>query len=460
SDDIEPTVRIIEETPRAQLVETMATHVRAGMSYREVLAGLLLAGVRNVEPRPHVGFKFHAVLVVNSAHLASLASSDTDRWLPIFWALDYFKVAQAQDIQERNWTMPAVDESQVPRGSRAVRQFREAMDHWDVPAADRAVAGLSRSAGMAEIFELLFRYGARDLRDIGHKAIFTANSYRTLQCIGWEHAEPVLRSLAYALLNHTNEPNPGQSDLELDRPWREHERVVAELPADWMAGEIRADATQELLTALREASSSDIIRLAIQMMKRGVSPQSIWDAIFLAASELLMQQPGIIALHALTSSNALHFAFRTVADDETRRLMLLQNLAFICHFRQRIQPNRDKNAPGLSQLPVDPGETDAVTGPEMVFSQLRSDPLRSARLAYSYLSEGGQAGALIDEARRLVFLKGTNSHDYKFSSAVLEDYFHISPNLRDQYLAATTFQLHGAEEQDNALVARIRSALG
>jgi hypothetical protein len=34
-----------------------------------VLAALLLAGVRNIQPRP-VGFKFHAVLVVNSAHLA------------------------------------------------------------------------------------------------------------------------------------------------------------------------------------------------------------------------------------------------------------------------------------------------------------------------------------------------------------------------------------------------------
>ncbi len=47
---------------------------------------------------------------------------------------------------------------------------------------------------------LFFRYGCRDFRSIGHKAIYVANSLRTLQCIGWQHAEPVLRSLAYALL--------------------------------------------------------------------------------------------------------------------------------------------------------------------------------------------------------------------------------------------------------------------
>ena len=56
-----------------------------------MLAALLLAGVRNVQPRPTVGFKFHAVLVVFSAHQASLSGPDADRWLPILWAIDDFK---------------------------------------------------------------------------------------------------------------------------------------------------------------------------------------------------------------------------------------------------------------------------------------------------------------------------------------------------------------------------------
>ena len=30
-------------------------------------------------------------------------------------------------------------------------------------------------------------------------------------------------------------------------------------------------------------------------------------------------------------------------------------------------------------------------------------------------------------ARRLIFTKGTDSHDYKFSSAALEDFYHVSP---------------------------------
>src|SRR5262245_32574716 len=111
--EIEPLVRFLEDTPRERLLEEVASRIRQGLSYREILTALLLAGVRNIKPQP-VGFKFHSVLVVNSAHLASLSSPDSDRWLPIFWALDYFKSAQAEDAREGDWTMAAPDDSKAP----------------------------------------------------------------------------------------------------------------------------------------------------------------------------------------------------------------------------------------------------------------------------------------------------------------------------------------------------------
>src|SRR4030095_6022979 len=161
--EIEPLVRLRENTPRDRILEEVAVRIGRGTSYREVLAALLLAGVRNIQPRP-VGFKFHAVLVVNSAHLASLSSPDSDRWLPIFWAIDQFKSAQAQDAHEGDWAMAAPDDSKLPSSRKARRAFIEAMDNWDEPAADAAVTGLARTAGAQEIFEIFCRYGARDFR--------------------------------------------------------------------------------------------------------------------------------------------------------------------------------------------------------------------------------------------------------------------------------------------------------
>src|SRR5437870_781391 len=251
SPDIEPLVRLIEDTDREDLLEVVAGRIRHNTSYQELLTALFLAGVRSIQPRP-VGFKFHAVLVVNSAHLASLAAPDTDRWLPLFWALDNFKVSQADNAKQGNWSMAPVDEAKLPPDAQSKQRFIEAMDNWDEEGADRAIAALVRRAGADEVIELFWRYGARDFRDIGHKAIYAANSWRTLQAIGWRHAEPVMRSLAYALLEHQGD-NPARGDAEADRPWRENLERAGRIRGDWKQGTVSAEATTELLKTLRTA---------------------------------------------------------------------------------------------------------------------------------------------------------------------------------------------------------------
>ncbi|MCA9099829.1 MAG: hypothetical protein KDA63_01680 [Planctomycetales bacterium] len=457
--DIEPVVRLLEETPREQLLERVAERIEAGLSYQEVLAALLLAGVRNVQPRPSVGFKFHAVLVVNSAHLASLASSDEDRWLPIFWALDEFKSSQARDVEEGNWTMAPVDESAVPPAGRARAAFTTAMDNWDEPATDAAIAGLARTAGSNELFELFARYGTRDFRAIGHKAIFVANSWRTLETIGWQHSEPVLRSLAYALQNHGSESNPARSDHAADRPWRRNQELVADIPDDWQGGRIDDGATRELLTVLREQSDEDASRAVVGMLAAGVSPQSVYDALLLGAGELLMRQPGIVALHAVTTTNAMRYIFQTVGSDETRRLVLLQNASFLPMFREAMQGRGTVGDASIVELPATaPGE-DEAEALGAIFHDVSDDRSAAAQRVLGYLDAGQSAEDLIAAARRLIFLKGDNAHDYKFSSAVLEDYYHVSPEWRNRYLASSVYNLRGSGDRDNSLVQRTRAAL-
>ncbi len=58
-----------------------------------------------------------------------------------------------------------------------------------------------------------------------------------------------------------------------------------------------------------------------------------------------------------------------------------------------------------------------------------------------------------------MFLKGDDAHDYKFSSAVLEDYYSASPTWRDRYLASSLLLLPGSSDRDNDLVRRTRAAL-
>jgi hypothetical protein len=457
--EIEPLVRLLEETPRGELLERVAARIQKGLSYREVLAALLLAGVRNVQPRPSVGHKFHAVLVVNSAHLASLAAPDSDRWLPIFWALDHFKSSQAQDIKEGNWTMAPVKESALPPARDARTAFIRAMDNWDEEAADAAIASLVRTAGSNEIYELFFRFGARDFRSIGHKAIYVANSRRTLDCIGWQNAEPVLRSLAYALLNREGGgQNPARSDLPADRPGRKNLERAAWINNGWQGGKPDAPAAAELLATLRTGSDDDACEQVVALLNRGVAPQSVWDALFDGAGELLLRQPGIVSLHAVTSTNALHYAYQASDDDLTRRVLLLQNAAFLTLFRGALGSRGKVADARIDQLEGIATSESGQGALEEIFADASRNKMDAARKALAYLQAEHGAEPLINTARRLVFQKGDDAHDYKFSSAVLEDYYNVSPAWRARYLAASLVLLPGSGDRDNNLVQRTRAA--
>ena len=451
---IEPLVRLLEMTPRERVLEEVASRIRQGATYREVLTALFLAGVRNIEPRP-VGFKFHAVLVVNSAHLASLNSSDADRWLPIFWALDQFKRSQARDVEEGDWTLSAVDESAVPGGAQAKLAFGQAMNSWDPAAADAAIAGLVRTCAPREVFECLARYGARDFRDIGHKAIYLANGWRTLQTIGWEQAEPVLRSVVYAMLDH-GQGNPGKRDDPADRPGRRNWALTGKIREGWTDGKTDPGASSALLHELRQAGPVEAADKVVELLNAGFSPRTIWDGIFQSAAELLMRQPGIVSLHSVTTSNAMHFAWEQSGSDETRRWLLLQAVSFLPLFRESAQA---KTGVRIDELEAAPLEAQGAGAVEEIFSEMSRDRRTAARKALGYLRSGGAVHPFMSTARRLIYLKGIDSHDYKFSEAVLEDYHHLAPESRARFLAASAFYLRGSGAPDNELVQRSREAL-
>lgn len=461
-DEIEPLVRLIEETPRERLLEVIAQRIRSGTSYQQLLAALMLAGVRGIQPRP-VGFKFHAVLVVNSAHLAAIAAADRDRWLPLFWALDYFKTAQERNRAEGDWRLPPPAKEGLPSAQQAQARFLEAMEAWDEEAADRAITSLARHAGQAEVSECFWRLAVRDFRDIGHKIIYAANAWRTLQVIGWRYAEPVLRSLAYALLDRGRDGgNPAQNDFPADRPGRVNWRRLKEIRSDWYAGRHDANASIELLEALRTASPDEASAQVVRLLNAGVSPQSVYDGLFLCAGEWLARQPGIVGLHCVTMTNAMYFAFQNSGADEHRRYILLQNAAFLALFRdtmrQRGKLNEELRLDHLQPAPSDRSGPAAI---EEIFELVGKDTLLAARKTLNAVKQKTvDPVALMAVARRLIFAKGFDSHDYKFSSAALEDFFHASPRWRNHFLAASLFNLKGTSHRDNPLVQRTRAILG
>src|SRR5580698_5942812 len=97
------------------------------------------------------------------------------------------------------------------------------------------------------------------------------------------------------------------------------------------------------------------------MLQRGIAPEPIWQTLFDVAAELLMHAPGIVPLHAQTTSNALHYIYRVSDDEPTQQLALLQCAAFIAMFRGMTHATeKDVNLGKLEPLPLERNTTDPL----------------------------------------------------------------------------------------------------
>jgi hypothetical protein len=430
-------VKMLEESPRERVRGELVRMIRAGLSYEDLLAALFLAATRNVQPYPDVGFKYHSVMMLRSVHSTAQHLPPAERCLPVIWAVDYFKETQAQEQASSGWHMSTRAAASAANPEAARRSLTAALDEWDHEAADAAVVDYARSARPADILSLLFSYGARDLREIGHKAITVSNAHSLMTLFGdVTPAEPILRSTVAALLNSDGEPVPASHDLAPDRPWRRNRERLHQIPPSWKQGRDDPGARGELRAALYQVSAEESGRVVVETLRHGISPETIWQVLFDTSAELLMQQPGILPLHAQTTANALHYAYRACDNEQTQQLILLQCAAFIAMFREMTRAKEtDVNIQKLEPLPLERKGVDPL---EEIFSDLSaSHRLEATRKSLGYLRSGGDPDNLIATARHHLVYGAREAHDYKFAEAVFDNYAQFpDPAWRSRFLSA------------------------
>ena len=183
--------------------------------------------------------------------------------------------------------------------------------------------------------------------------------------------------------------NPAERDAAADRPWRQNLGAAKRLRADWHRARPTRRPPRGCSTSCARAAKAMRRPRSSSCSTAASPPQSIWDALFAGAGELLLRQPGIVALHAVTTTNALHYAFQHSGDDETRRLLLLQNAAFLPMFREAMRGRGKLADRRIDRLAT--GRCRAATVPTSKPSSPRSasDPLSAAGKMLGYLHAGG-----------------------------------------------------------------------
>lgn len=443
---------LLLETPRPALLETLAARAGAGLAPDALLAALAVAGCREVSPYPHVGYKYHAVMMLQSAHLAAAALGGRRAWLPLLWTADYFKAAAAREDEDGPWRLPAP--AARPPGGAGMTALRRALAAWDAAGADAATAALC-AAGRAEAaIGTLALAAARDFRAIGHKSIAAANAHRLHALLGPAVAAPLARSLALAVQNPEGDPDPARHAHAADADWQANRPRAAGLPAAWQRGHGEPAAAHSLLAVLRAGSSEAAAAAAAARLRAGAGAQPLWEAITAFAAELMLQRNNIIAVHAGTMANAMHYLFRVLAGDRARRLLLLQAAAFMPRFRDRLGAGAQASGRRIDAIAPLSG-----AGIDAVFAMLAQDRHRAVSAALGWLEAGGSEAALAARARWHAVAKITGTHDIKYTEAALESCRWLRPPWRRRVLAASLMYANASGAPENAVVARARRLL-
>lgn len=443
--------QLLIDTPRRSLLPALTARIRAGLRPEELLRGLAIAACREVSPYPHVGFRYHAVMMLRSVELSVAGMSDDRRWLPLLWTADYFKTASAQQDYFRSWSLPAIGES-VPNAPA----LTAALVAWDRDAADRAAHGMVVGGQAGSALQTLMLHAARDFRAIGHKTIAAANADRLHRALGADLslAEPLVRSLALAVQNATGDDFPAGHAHLADRDWKVNQPIAAALPPDWSRGREDLSAARTLLQEFRTGSSEQAVTASVDLLEHGIGADTVWEAIAMFAAELILRRNDIVAVHANTTADAMRYCYAASDTDAARRLLLLQAVAFMARFRELTAPR-----PSTSNRQIDAVEPLPAESLDEIFETLGRSRYSAVRQALGWLEAGGNPVALASRLRWYATLKNRGTHDIKFTEAMLENYRRLRLPWRDRLLAASLMYANASRTPGDPVVLRAQSLL-
>lgn len=450
-------VSVLVNTPRTTLTADVVQQIRNGRIRKQALIkALLSAGVSHIEPRP-VGFKYHAVLMVDAARRLSLQAEGIASWIPILWNVDYFKHSQARSLRISGWTLEDAN-AQLPLIGQAPDLFTQSMQAKQWQKADQAITRMARSGSMYAAYELMLEWAVKDFHSIGHKAILLSGVWRCLEYSGWDGSETILRGVTYALLADGNVTADKEKGW-WEKDYSENLRLTHKIPGSAFLPAAPEKDTEHLLKKVRQLDARSSSELVAERLQQGLPMQCVWDAVFLAAADAVMNRPNIPMLHCITVSHALYSLWQRTANTTMRRVIPLQALNYVVQMKQQRTDGEWNNLDILDLKMKSPASTPLKEQLEQLGNAIGTDHIEARdRLRQYPLNDGWWT--LKQQLNSWLLSKSNKAHDFKYGAAVLETVEWLSPGWRTPYIAACSRLLMGENMPDSSESQKIDEWLG
>lgn len=283
---LEPLVRLMQETPAANLLPVLVNKLRTGTELRTLVAAGALANARTFGGEDYIGF--HTLMAIAPSFHMAQEMPAAQQALPVFKVL-YRNTNRIQDHGGcKSEVMHAVTPAPLPAGQAPGVALQEAMRKKDLNAAEQMFASLA-SGNTDDAFNALLHM-VQDHTEV-HRVVLPYRAWDLLGMIGMEQAHTLLRqSLRYCLNAESRNGSASYNEPSklLPRMLDEHKLH------DYKPGSRKAEDAwvDKLSTTIFESSPQEAASAAAAALAEGFLPADIGEAITLAANQLILRDAG------------------------------------------------------------------------------------------------------------------------------------------------------------------------
>ena len=280
---LEPLVRLMQETPASRLLPILVGKLRSGTALKDLVAAGAFANARSFGGEDYVGF--HTMMALAPGFHMAQGLSTEQRPLPVFKVL-YRNTSRIQEsgAATREVLRPVTAAGSPPGQNEAGAWLREAARSKDVGRAEAAFMAIARTP--EDALDALLQT-VQDETEV-HRVVLPYRAWDLLGLIGQEEATTLLRqSLRYCVKAEGRWTRKEPREL-LPKMLEEHK--LLDRPLGTRAAEDKW--VDELSQTIFRASPEQAAAVAAAALAEGMAPDTIGEAISLAANQLILRDQG------------------------------------------------------------------------------------------------------------------------------------------------------------------------
>jgi hypothetical protein len=437
---LESLVALMQETPPDKLTGLLVEQIKSGAGLQTLVAAGALANARTFGGQDYVGF--HTFMALAPAFRMAQQLPTEQQPLPVLKVLH----RNAHRIQEfggrNNEKLYTVTPDHVPSNSGAGEYLREMTRSGDIEKADRTFAAWA-DAPVGEAFNHL-QFAVEDEVDV-HRVVLAWRAWDTLELAGPQWAHCLLRqSVRYCAQaeQHMIERGHSRSDIRVLLPKLLDEykllgRTLGHKPGEdgWM---------EQLADTIFRGSRDQAADAVAQAITEGFAPDSIAEAMSLAANRLVLHDPGrppewtsegkpvgschgdSIGVHASDAANAWRNIVR-VCNPRNAVASLIVGAYHTAGQSERSNPLPYPLAEPLAEVKTDDPQA-LLQEAEGAIRQ--NDQVKAAAVVARYGQLGHQPGGVFDVMLKFATSEDGALHAEKYYQTVSSEFNSMRPAFR------------------------------